>query len=413
MNSTAWIDVDLKGLRKILARRGKEFLVYELVQNAWDERASKVEVTLPRPVRGTTVLTVIDDGPEGFRNLAHAFTLFAESYKKGNPQQRGAFNAGEKFVLAFCEQASLISTTGGFIFDAQGRRRTRKRTRVGTEFNGRLSLTVAEWEHICCAAHKLIPPTRTLFNGKEIESRKPLHSYSIQLPTVKEDAKGRLRSANRTTEIRIYEPLAGEVSTLYEMGIPVTEIGDKWHVDVQQKVPVNLERDRVASSYLRALRVAVLNELAHHLTATDAANSWVRDAMADERVTAPSVKQVMELRFGSQRVTYDPSDPEANLIAASEGYTVIAPASLSAAEWTNVRKHEGSLPAGRVTPSPKPFSPNGRPLELLERKDAWPELVKFEDLRKSSHKNSSSDRSQSCLRTTPVGALAAATAVPS
>jgi hypothetical protein len=84
MKNNSWIDVDLRGLQKILSRRGKEFLVYELVQNAWDERASTVEVTLPRPVRGRTILTVIDDAPEGFRNLAHAFTLFAESYKKGN-----------------------------------------------------------------------------------------------------------------------------------------------------------------------------------------------------------------------------------------------------------------------------------------------------------------------------------------
>jgi hypothetical protein len=378
VKNTSWIDVDLRGLQKILARRGKEFLVYELVQNAWDERASTVKVTLPCPVRGMTILTVTDDAPEGFRNLAHSFTLFAESYKKGNPEQRGAFNAGEKFVLAFCNQASLISTSGGYLFDAQGRRRTRKRTSIGTEFKGALSLTVAEWERICCAAHKLIPPTRTLFNGKEIESRKPAHSFPVQLPTVKQDAEGRLRSANRTTAVRIYEPLAGEVSTLYEMGIPVTELGDKWHVDVQQKVPVNFERDRVPNSYLRAVRVAVLNELAQHLTETDAANSWVRDAMADERVTAPSVKKVMELRFGSQRVTHDPSDPDANLIAASKGYTVIAPASLSAAEWTNVRKHEGSLPAGKVTPSPKPFSASGRPLQIVARKDIWPELFRFE-----------------------------------
>jgi hypothetical protein len=378
MKNNSWIDVDLRGLQKILSRRGKEFLVYELVQNAWDERASTVEVTLPRPVRGRTILTVIDDAPEGFRNLAHAFTLFAESYKKGNPQQRGAFNAGEKFVLAFCDEASLISTNGGFLFDAQGRRRTRKRTRLGTEFKGTLSLTVAEWEGICNAAHKLIPPTRTLFNGKEIESRKPLHSFTVQLPTVKQDVEGRLRSANCRSSVLIYEPLAGEVSTLYEMGIPVTALGDKWHVDIQQKVPVNLERDRVPNSYLRAVRVVVLNELAQHLAEADAASNWVRDAMADERVTATSVNKVMELRFGNQRVTYDPSDPEANLIAASKGYTVIAPASLGAAEWTNVRKHGGSLPAGRVTPSPKPFSPNGQTLRLLERQDWWPELLRFE-----------------------------------
>lgn len=377
MKSNSWLEVDLKGLQKILNRRGKEFLVYELVQNAWDERASSVEVSLPRPERGQTILTVTDDAAEGFRDLSHAFTLFAESYKKRNPEQRGAFNVGETFVLAFCEQASLISTKGGYIFDAQGRRRTRKRTRCGTEFKGTLRLTVTEWEHMCAEVRRLIPPIRTVFNGEEIETGKPVHTFTVQLPTVKQDAEGRLHSTVRQTEVRVHEPLSGETPILYEMGIPVTELGDKWHIDVQQKVPVNLERDRVPSSYLRALRVAVLNELAQHLTQSESGSVWVHDAMADERVTGAAVNKVMDLRFGKQRVTYDPSDAEANLIAASQGYTVIPAASFSAAEWANVRRHQASLPAGRVTPSPKPFSPNGQPLQTLDRKECSAEVLRF------------------------------------
>lgn len=378
MKSRSWIDVDLKGLRNILARRGKEFLVYELVQNAWDERALAVDASLPRPIRGKTCLSVRDDAPEGFRNLTHAFTLFAESYKKGNPEQRGAFNAGEKFVLAFCDEASLLTTSGGFAFTRNGRRRIRKRTERGTEFRGIVSLTVSEWELTCAAVRKLIPPVRTTCNGAEIGPRKPLHAFSTILPTVKQDAEGRLRPTNRKTEVRVYETLPGEIPTLYEMGIPVVEIGDKWHVDIQQKVPVNLERDRVLPAYLRAVRVAVVNGLAQYLAETDAANTWVRDALGDPHIAGHAVKKVIELRFGARRVTNDPSDPEANLIAVAKGYTVISPASLSAAEWTNVRKYEASLPAGRVTPSPKPFSPNGRPLKVLEGAALGPDLLRFE-----------------------------------
>jgi len=33
-----WFEVDKQGLAKILERRGKEFALFELVQNAWDER---------------------------------------------------------------------------------------------------------------------------------------------------------------------------------------------------------------------------------------------------------------------------------------------------------------------------------------------------------------------------------------
>jgi hypothetical protein len=100
-----WVDVDMDGLRKILERRGKELAVYELVQNAWDENVTKVEVTITRPENGRSELVVTDDSPEGFRDLTDSYTMFAESYKKADPDKRGAFNLGEKYVLALCDEA--------------------------------------------------------------------------------------------------------------------------------------------------------------------------------------------------------------------------------------------------------------------------------------------------------------------
>ncbi len=373
-----WLDVDLLGLRQVLERRPKEFIVYELLQNAWDENSTLVEVSFPRPVKGKTRLTVTDNSPEGFRNLAHAFTLFAESDKKSNPQQRGLFNAGEKFVLAFCEEASIITTTGAIRFNGQGRRKTRQRRSEGSEFSGLLRLTTTEWKHICAAVHRLIPPVTTTLNGQRLENRHPLHVFSAVLPTVQTGNGSGLRRTERKTEIRVYEPLLGETPTLYEMGIPVVETGDRWHVDVQQKVPLNVERDNVTPAYLRVLRVAVLNELAHRLTSDEVSDTWVRDALGDTRASRDSVKTVIDLRFGEKHVTFDPHDRESNLAATSQGYTVISPASLSLAEWNNVRKYEASLPAGRVTPSPKPFSPHGTPLKVLDANSITDELRRFE-----------------------------------
>jgi hypothetical protein len=151
------------------------------------------------------------------------------------------------------------------------------------------------------------------------------------------------------------------------MGIPVVRTEGKWHIDIQQKVPLNLERDNVSPSYLQSVRVAVLNAMSKHLTQEDSASVWVRQAAGDSRVEGSVFNELIELRFGDKRVTHDPSDQEANLIAASKGYVVIAPASLSRDEWANVRRFKSSLPAGQVTPSPKPFSPNGEPLKMLER----------------------------------------------
>lgn len=378
MGRRRWLDVDLSGLEQLLSRRGKQFVVYELLQNAWDESASVVEVSLPHPERGKTRLAVKDDSPAGFQDLNHAFTLFADSRKKRNPAQRGMFNAGEKFVLACCEEASVISTRGGIVFDRIGRSRTRRHTERGSEFVGTLRLTNEEWAAICKAVQEVIPPVTTIFNGEPIPFRKPIRTFCCVLPTLEADDQGELRRKLRQTEIRVYDPLPGETAMLYEMGLPVVATEDKWHIEVQQKVPLNLERDNVTPAYLQAIRVAVLNEMSEHLTQAEASSTWVRQAAGDTRINAPTFNNLMDLRFGSKRVTYDPSDTEANLIAASKGYVVIGAASLTSDEWQNVRRFESSLPAGRVTPSPKPFSPDGKPLRLLEADQMTADHKRFE-----------------------------------
>src|SRR6266699_1770239 len=117
-----WFKVDKQGLAKILERKGKEFALFELIQNAWDEPGvTKVCVTLEQRGRNKARLVVEDDAPEGFKDLSHAFTLFADSAKKANPEQRGRFNFGEKLVVAICEEATIHTTKEGIRFDGAGR----------------------------------------------------------------------------------------------------------------------------------------------------------------------------------------------------------------------------------------------------------------------------------------------------
>jgi hypothetical protein len=48
---------------------------------------------------------------------------------------------------------------------------------------------------------------------------------------------------------------------------------------------------------------------------------------------------------------------------------------LNGDEWANVKRAGAALPAGQVTPSPKPFHPDGRPLKVLER-EKWTLAIK-------------------------------------
>src|SRR5436190_7083939 len=114
-----WFDVDKAGLGRQAEEQGKGRLVGELIQNGLDEAGvTQIAVTLALvPGQALADLTVEDDAPEGFRDLTHAYTLFAPSLKRANPQQRGQFNLGEKLVLAVCEKASISTTKGTIIFD--------------------------------------------------------------------------------------------------------------------------------------------------------------------------------------------------------------------------------------------------------------------------------------------------------
>ena len=55
--------------------------LYDFLSNAFDEKVSSVDIELS-PLKNSRhwELMVSDDSPDGFQDLSHAYTLFAESY---------------------------------------------------------------------------------------------------------------------------------------------------------------------------------------------------------------------------------------------------------------------------------------------------------------------------------------------
>jgi hypothetical protein len=350
--ATAWLEIDVTGLRKTLERKGKAWAIFELVQNAWDEDSTEVAVTLTRPKNGKSALTCVDNSPTGYRDLATAHTMFKESYKKADATKRGRFNVGEKYVLALCDEARVTSTTGRVIFERGGKRKTDStKTKVGSEFSGVISLTDKEYDAINKQVLQLFPPIKTTFNGIDIPTRKIFRTFQASLPTEIADDGGVLRLRQRKTEVRLYTLKAGEKSSLYEKGLPVVEIDAKWHVDVQQKIPLNIERDNVTPSYMKGVYVTVLNEMKDHISEEDATASWVRTAAGDKRVSDEAIVKVMAKRFGEKRVSYDPSDKGSNKEAVSRDHIVVTGGSLSKGEWENVRRAKAITPAGQLFPT--------------------------------------------------------------
>jgi hypothetical protein len=369
-------EVNVKGLKALCARRSKSFILFELYQNARDEGAHDINVELQPVLRrpGLWRLRVEDDVPTGFQRLSDAWTLFAPSLKAPDAAKAGLFNLGEKLVIAYCQQATIETTTGTVEFGPKGRRVLAPRRKVGSCFTGLLKLTQAEAQEMSASfATLLITKTgcRVQYNGLVVSHRSPIWIgaaellMKIALPCPVAESVGQdVKVVSRTALVQCYEPLSGETPSLYEHGIPVCPNDGKWHYNVMQRVPVPFDRDVVPASYLRKLHVAILNAFHTRLVAKDTEEGWVKAAVASPDASPEAVVTWKKLKYGENAVMYDPSDKEANNRAVAEGYRVIYGGSEPAGVHENIRRGNLARPAGQVFPTPKPFG-NGPPAEYL------------------------------------------------
>ena len=170
------VEVDKEGLKLLLEKQGKSFAINKLIQNAWDTNASEVKITLTRAEKnkgkGTVLLKVEDNDPDGFRDLKEAYTLFASSSKKAKPEKRGRFNLGEKLVLAICRTAQITSTGGRISFESNERKFSKTHLREwGTLFEAQIHATPQELEEMLQSVKTLIPPCVQGEEGKLGEKR--------------------------------------------------------------------------------------------------------------------------------------------------------------------------------------------------------------------------------------------------
>jgi hypothetical protein len=362
-SGSTWFDVDRNGLGRVVERRGKEFALFELIQNSIDAGSKSVRVDLKTLDRHCASLVVEDDAAEGFVSLRHAYTLFADSPKGTNPELRGRFDFGEKLVLSLCDEAEIVSTTGSVRFAKDGKRYFQKQAKraAGTIFMAHIRMSKAEVEKALVAAHTIIVPVNVdiSVNGSRISPRVPLAQFRTMLPTEVADADGNLRRRVRMTDVKLYKVLDGETASLYEMGIPVCETSDRYHYDVCQRIPLSLDRDSVNGPYLRAIRAEALSVAIPTLGPEDVRKHWVSEAIGAPNVEPAAVKAVMDLRFGEDAVAADPSDREGEKLSASQGRQVVHGGSFSSEQWQNIRK-AGALPAaGQVTPGPGKLETEG------------------------------------------------------
>ena len=299
---------------------------------------------------GMSTLTCRDNAPDGYRDLSEAHTLFGSSSKKADPTKRGRFNAGEKFVLVMCESAKVTSTTGQIAFLANGKRKENPdiTTEAGTVFEGTLEMTEEEWVEVGRQVKLLFPTILTTYNGEVLPKRTPTKIFEEVLPTEVANDRGVLTPRKRKTEVNVHNPLPGEIPMIYERGIPVVEHDGKFHVSVEQKIPLNTERDNVTPGYLRNLHAIVLEQMIDHISEEDATQPWARAGVESGKLTTETLQKVAIKRFGEKAVLHDHSDIGSNKEATSKGANVLGRGALSPEERKVFQKSGTLQRAGEI-----------------------------------------------------------------
>jgi len=168
MTTNSALVVDRKGLAKKLGHRPKSFVLYELLQNAWDAPGcTLVTVLLERGQRSNCRLVVEDNSPAGFTNLESVYTLFRDSEKATDPEKRGRFELGEKLVAALAQRLEVATTKGTVIIEGDERTMSRVKLASGSRVTVYLRMTQDEFQESVDSARRLIPPDgiNTIING--------------------------------------------------------------------------------------------------------------------------------------------------------------------------------------------------------------------------------------------------------
>lgn len=385
MANTQWFDTDKNGLNKQAKERGPAFIFIELISNALDERFSgvtEVDVSVkPVPNKSLCQVVVEDNSPRGYGEyLHHAYTLFAESYKRNNPLQSGQFNFGCKLWLSLCKKACIRTTSGTVEFDEYGRTFHPKQKReAGTRVEGLMEMTREEFAELQTLVHQIIVPedVKVIFNEELLVPRKPIKTFEAQLPTKNVDADGVMRPTVRATTISLYEVKKDEIPTIFELGIPVVETDIRWHVKIAQKVPLNKDRDNVTPAFHRRLRTVVAENTINLLNEQDA-NGWCNDVLEDSNSSKDVRQKIVQKKFGRNAAVFDPKDIESNIRWQTEhDGTIVHGRNLTKEQWENVREFEILQPAGKLAPTAKPWSddPNAKPADFYEENE-WTDGMK-------------------------------------
>ena len=261
-------EVDPEGWRESNAGRPPAHLVRELVQNVFDEAATRLAVTIAWDADTGATVDVVDDIEGGIRDPALIFTIW-KSDKTDSPTQRGRMGRGLKELISVADR-TLIVTQGSpaLLFERHrgGNWERSSPRKVRPEKGTTIHAEAPSWKKrdvdaIVGYLRKMRPPAGLEFtvNGQVVGHAEATETYRMRLPTVVFTDDGDGRAARERMAETTVELFPEEEPWIYEMGIPVERTDYPMSIDVGQRVPLREKRDTVTESYRKELFAKLLN----------------------------------------------------------------------------------------------------------------------------------------------------------
>lgn len=304
--SEGWLSISTEGFAAMNAARPAEHLIKELVQNALDSfadsQAGRIELRYGIEPEGFVV--ECRDNGSGISNLSDLRVVYL-THKTDSHLKRGRFGRGFKEALCIAEQARVVS--GGqqlqFLLE-HGQRVTRQEPAEqcdGTTVWMHMPWPAETRERLDAYFAQFLVPQgiELVVNGERIQPRPVAHQVQTSITTELYDPISQSwKKPSRATRIHLVRTQLDETPTIYEMGIPVAAVDwtMPYHCDVQQRVPMNPNRDAVATGYPLKLHVACLPALLEQMDDAAVKDEWV--GHAGRRCESEVQKRIIARAFG-------------------------------------------------------------------------------------------------------------------
>jgi len=307
-DTQGWLSISTEGFASMNAARPPEHLIKELVQNSLDSFADEQSgrIRLSYFFAKGKVQVVCEDNGSGIDNLGDLRVVYLTN-KTDSHLKRGRFGRGFKEALCIADQASVVSGSQRLEFLQENGERVCRQSRRLLPFGGTKVKMSMPWAAEVCDQlddyfKRFLVPYRIDLevNGSVIAARPIAHEITASLTTeIYDTTTQSWKKPSRKTTVQLVHAGPDETPTIYEMGIPVAPV--EWtmgfHCDVQQRVPMNPNRDAVQSGYPLKLHTACLPTLLDSMQPETIKEDWV--GTAGRKCEEAVQRKIIDQAFGT------------------------------------------------------------------------------------------------------------------